>query len=167
MKKLSFLIVVIVLLMAISGNAQTYKWKYFDSTNLTYTTYLDTLSGTTSYLPASTGVDTYPSSLKAQYTEGWLVVDVVTVSDSLQIYPQITYTADATFSYPMPWGCYVNGDDDVLTTRQNITAAGRYIFHYYGSPDVVRYKITHTASDVISWQLWLENPAGAMIPSRR
>ena len=137
MKKVIVFTFLIVAILALNSQAQLSR-SYIATSWLSAA---DTLTGTTSYLPSSTGFRMYQNS--QFWTNLAFGINATTLSDSADVVMEIS--ADGT-----NWFEYVTkvADIDASATWYNIFLTNLY------SP-YVRWKITHTAADVIKYQWFL------------
>ena len=138
MKKLFIMVLFALLLFVISANAQQYPY-YFTLTAWTETA--DTLSGTTNYLPSSSGFAMFQNG--RNWSNIFFTIDATTLSDSIDVVTQ--YSTDGTnfFDYVAE-----RADVNSSSTDYNIDITDHY-FPY------VRFKISNTAADVLKYNWFL------------
>lgn len=160
-------ILVLGLLVALFFCAQgVYAYDYFYNY---LDTPADTLTSTTTYLPTTAGTATYVNvgALYVQYHNIGLTIEADSLSDSAQVY---CYARDAGSSNWYRVGFYncSNGTDEVFTTRLNIAAEETYVDCYTDRPyDYIKWRIDHTAGDILAEFGFLWNPIIERLDRRR
>ena len=164
MRSKIFLAIFCVILIGIAGNAFAYDYfyNYLD-------TPADTLTSTTTYLPTTAGTATYVNvgALYIQYHNIGLTIEADSLSDSAQVY---CYARDAGSTNWYRVGFYHcdNSNDKTFTTRLNIAAEETYVDCWTDRPyDYVKWRIDHTAGDILAEFGFLWNPIIESIDRRR